>query len=536
MNIKFLLPILAMRSFFLGDSLATTPNEDYWSKGAVPLESADYVHTVTRTDGSVIHLAFRLSSLGKRLRKIFIGLGYQIDFNNQTSVSLLPLFAYFKAYFDVFGLTLYENYETTHAASLLTRNDYLNVPDFNLMFDSPDFGNFIYDLANSWATAPQDYVSSHIMTTGVSKAPQTPSIIDVSYPDATNIANVSNPDGTAVNAHSYINDVIHGHLDSELLKRMYKWTNRNTIAGKRIAEVLRAQGLGRYVDECKSNFIGASETDIQISDVVATADTFSDGKGTYLGEYGGRGLKYDKSRTLVYENEKHGYWITFCTIIPEGGYCQVVDSGVRSVSKLGFYNPMYDGLGYRANMKSDVVSGAVNWTSHGSDYNDGSLTDTFGFVPQYSQKKVAFNKLNGDFSLRSARNGYLPYTLDKFIDLGERSVSQVGTSSNNPVFWVEKELPIRELPTAGLVWRYYYRYQWLNNFNRIFINGGNLKHFRTSVVADSATQVEVMAIESDNFLVHNIVNMTQYAPMLPISESYETVDDNGGPISEMSKA
>ena len=70
----------------------------------------------------------------------------------------------------------------------------------------------------------------------------------------------------------------------------------------------------------------------------------------------------------------------------------------------------------------------------------------------------------------------------------------------------------------------------------MFINGGNLKYFRTSVVADSATQAEVMAIESDNFLIHNIVNMTQYAPMLPISESYETVDDNGGPISEMSKA
>ena len=315
-----------------------------------------------------------------------------------------------------------------------------------------------------------------------------------------------------------------------------KWTNRNTIAGKRLAEVLRAQGLGRYVDECKSNFIGASETDIQISDVVATADTFSDGKGTYLGEYGGRGLKYDKSRTLVYENEKHGYWITFCTIIPEGGYCQVVDAGTRSIGKYDFYNPMYDGLGYRANFKSDVVSGAVNWTSHGKNYNEGSLSDTFGFVPQYSQKKVAFNKLNGDFSLRSARNGYLPYTLDKFIDLGERSVSQVGTVSNNPVFWVEKELPIKELPMAGLVWRYYYRYQWLNNFNRMFINGGNLKYFRTAVSGNSATQAEVMAIESDNFLIHNIVNMTQYAPMLPISESYETVDDNGGPISEMSKA
>ena len=67
-----------------------------------------------RTDKSVIHFAFRLSNFGKRLRKILMGLGYQIDFRAKNEVSILPLFAYYKAYFDSFGLTLYQNYLHTN--------------------------------------------------------------------------------------------------------------------------------------------------------------------------------------------------------------------------------------------------------------------------------------------------------------------------------------------------------------------------------------------------------------------------------------
>ena len=150
--------------------LDTTGEGDYLY-GAVHLNSADYVHTVTRTNGTILHFAFRLSNFGKRLRKILIGLGYQIDFRATNEVSLLPLFAYYKAYFDSFGLTLYQNYLQTNACKCLTDFDYNNNPsynDFDETLPRQIFRNFIYDLGNCFATAPQDYISSHTATTAVS--------------------------------------------------------------------------------------------------------------------------------------------------------------------------------------------------------------------------------------------------------------------------------------------------------------------------------------------------------------------------------
>ena len=172
------------------DSTDTTGADDF-AYGAVHLNSADYVHTVTRTDKSVIHFAFRLSNFGKRLRKILIGLGYQIDFRAKNEVSILPLFAYYKAYFDSFGLTLYQNYLHTNACKCLTDFDYNNTPSYNDFDDTLPrqiFRNFIYDLGNCFATAPQDYVSSLMTTTAVSP----------SAADALTFINVDTGEGSAV--------------------------------------------------------------------------------------------------------------------------------------------------------------------------------------------------------------------------------------------------------------------------------------------------------------------------------------------------
>lgn len=523
--------------WFLGDYVDGSASDTNWySKGAVSVEGADYLHTVQRTDGSAVTFAFRLSSFGKRLRKIFLGCGYQIDFRSKMQVSLLPLFAYYKAYFDLFGLTLYENYSTTNAAKLLSANDFDNHPNFDAWVDDPIWPAFIYDLGNCWVTAPQDYVSAHMAAASVSPSATLPPLIEVNDLSEPNIVTPGQA-AEGQSGHAYIDDVVHGHLDSELLKRLYRWTNRNTVAGKRIAELCKAQGLGKYMDECKPSFVGSSETSIIISDVVASADTYqsSTESGSLLGEYGGRGLKYDKSKTMVYEADRHGFLITMAAIIPEGGYCQAVDSAVREVGKYDFYNPMYDGLGYQASRFSDTVCGTRNWSEHGNPAGEGSPFDeTFGFVPMMSSKKVAFNVQNGDFNLRGTRAAYLPYTLDRLLDVGEREIVKSYVTGNRPCIVLRKSLLPDELPTAGLVWRYYYRYQWLSNFNRMFVNGGALQY---SSESGRGHDFEMTAREADNFLLHNIVNLQLFAPMLPISESFGTVDDDpDGQVTATTKA
>lgn len=383
-----------------------------WSP--VSLDSADYV-IIRQVANVTLAFAFRLSAFGKRLRKILLGCGYQVNFSSSTNVSMMPLFAYYKAYFDVFGLTLYQGWETTNCATVLKRVDAQQIPD---MFSSwyvnnnHEFWSFVYDLGCCWVTDPQDYVSAHMTTNAVS--PTISTLFKNSFVDVDGSPNIQVLDSSAEstiqneNGHSYINEIRHGHLDSELLKRLYRWTNRNTIAGRRIAELMKMQGLGDYMDSCKPSFIGHSEVAININDVTATAETFRpDGKTAQnLGSFAGKGIGYDDSKTFEYENSEFGYWITLCAVVPESGYCQSVDGNNFCIDKYDFYNPEFDGLGMEMDSKLNVV-GSLDWSSG----FDGNLDSGFGYIPRYSSLKIAHNKMNGDFNLRGTRSAYLPLSL-----------------------------------------------------------------------------------------------------------------------------
>ena len=100
---------------------------------------------------------------------------------------------------------------------------------------------------------------------------------------------------------------------------------------------------------------------------------------------------------------------------------------------------------------------------------------------------------------------------------------------------MKKLFPLSDIPSAGDVWRYYYRYAWLSNFNRIFVNGGAVQYFPQGSEIDFISQ-EMEATQADNFLLHQFNEVTYYAPMLSISHSYETTDDYGGSSHDMGKA
>ena len=105
----------------------------------VTFENADYVlefHVFNDNDpdnGVYGAIAFEFSDFGKRIRKIIQGCGAQLSLTISDRVSVLPLLAQYKAYFDVFGLQLYQGWETTWA--------YKWIKEFSLYFyeDINDF-------------------------------------------------------------------------------------------------------------------------------------------------------------------------------------------------------------------------------------------------------------------------------------------------------------------------------------------------------------------------------------------------------------
>ena len=482
---------------------------DYSAAGVFPIkdyqqeitwESADFVleGEFEYSSGNFEYFAVlvEMSDFGKRLCKVLQGCGYQINFTSNSYVSLLPLFATYKSYFDIFGLELYQGWETTFCAkaikyienAFLTNLDSVVIRDGKAALATLDSSNFMMpfimmELSNMWFTDDVDYISAHLDKLAVSHAAdntfgtQVGGFVDwatttgalssstgLSQYGNAQVVNGMSPaqsEGAtpASGGHLALNTVNHTALDSQLLMRMYKWTNRNTILGRRIAELLRAQGLGKYVDECKSNYIGSTDTMVTISDVVSTAATAD----ASLGEYGGKGLQYVNDKTLVFENDSYGYWVTLCTVIPESGYTQGIDPTLTSLDKMNLYNPDFDAIGMEATPKRNVV--ATNYIVGGAD-GEG---DTFGFIPRYSKFKVCKNLVNGDFNRHGLRSTYLPYTLDKQLNINDYSVTLNGYDSNNKksVVLATRSTRSDNLPVAGNVWRYPAKYNWLGNFDRI---------------------------------------------------------------------
>lgn len=568
----------------------------------VTLEGADYVveFSIPKTGGEegerwYLALAFELSDYGKRIRKILQGCGYQIDLSSTERVSILPLLAQYKAYFDVFGLQLYQGWETTACAGLIdyisnnfvtwidgsanpsdnsrmfSLPQYQNLPSLNMTVQNSRFVDFMLgELCNEFYTEDPDFIGAHLDKLAVSPKVDPTGFISVDgfsgiKLDGANIAQapLSNslgnseaqtPDYATPNGlestndaqleitrngqpHGFITQVNHGQVDADLLKRMYRWINRNTILGREIAKILRAQGLGKYVDECKSNYIGATDTLITISDVVSQAAT----SDAVLGEYGGKGLQYSSDKPLVFENDEFGYWITLATVVPEAGYTQGLDPTLKVLDKFNLYSPDFDAIGMELTTKDTVVGCRYGVPQKFSE-SDQIIAENrkgFGFIPRLSKFKVCQNLVNGDFNRHSRRNVYLPYTLDRQLNVNDFDVvnsrylqESSWTDNSTGYATIKRSATTNAMPVAGNVWRMPTKYAWLGNFDRIFYNIGvhdsmEYNHVEDSVgsVGSSDTAPGFTDFNDDNFLSHGILDFQTYAPMKPIEDSYGLEDD-----------
>lgn len=532
---------------FLYPPSGQSPNSS-WEP--VPLSSANYVLRTSFTEGGNTYdicWAVRLSAFGKRIRKILRGLGYACNFSlSGVNVDVTPLFAYYKAYWDTFGLTLYDNWESTAANTILSAWDSQSLSTA-IDWITPYFKRFIYDLGTTFVTESQDFISAHqasdtvdsasgydddkdrgflnnivLNTTGMNNGVSGVSQISPS----TAVSPVS-----AFTGHVYINRTNHTEVDAQLLKTLYKWTNRQTIAGKRIAQLLEAGGYGDYVKNCKTNFIGYNEVDIDVSDINATADSTNPvtGKNSSLGAYVGKGVGVSQAdrgdiKTFSFENDELGYWVTMFAIVPESGWCQGFDPVLLDIDVDHKYNPDFDGLGMELEPKL-IVMGESDWakSSYSSDF-----TASFGMVPRHTKYKVAHHIMNGDFNLRGVRDGNLPFVMDKYLSFGDREAYLL--DSLNHKYTVQSGTSIASIPIAGNAWRYLNRYSWLANFERIFAHNEPNYDLWVEYVRDmsNVTNYELYYNVYDHIVCMNKLDLQVYSRVLPVSDSYGTTEENNG--------
>lgn len=475
-------------------------------------------------------VAVWLTADGRRLVKILNGLGIQVSLTDTSKVSLMPIFAYYKAWFDLFAPKREMMWTSTQAYRLLdwfceygrSFEDIGVVP--GVLGEGITLGNlceFFFDVSQTFATCDPNYITSSVGSanqSGVSMQFDSPEL-------DTNVAKSSLSVNGGVASQSS-QSIKLSSVGIELINKLARYINTNNVIGKNIDAFFKAHFDGYSGVSDKSQFAGASVLDIELGDVVVTADTDIADAGEFAGVGFGRG-----DFRVKYSTDEFGFYIVLATVIPRSNYVQGSDYDVFITKPLELPTPELDALGWDKLRISEVFgSGVYDMGMPGARVNGNG---PFGYQPRYTGHKVQNSKLMGDFRYNGTRDNYLGMTLDNVItqdyilpSLG-KTKSVGGTPSTKPNTIKVLSASASRF-SASPNWRYLGKDKLISNYDRIFKSSGvAISDARVPLQAPDAPAVWAQLGEMprfDNFVSHFEVTLHYSAPLANISASYFTLE------------
>ena len=511
------------------------------SEWQVDPSTADFVCCGHRSPQDLdMKFAMKLTQRGLRFQKIILGCGLPLSFQSGAYCSALHLFAVYRAYFDIFQIKNYWNWEETGCYDLIRFYDTNNpssVNDCSLanLDSNLDLFNmwmrFFDELCDMYYVANVDNLSSQLPTDWALSAPELSDLNGllelngmerispntISSPDisSTNFPNISgggnlNPAGEITRTSS--NVPLFDQFTDEFIKKAYYYCNKKTTLGYDIANLLKAKGLGGYVDLMDSGFIGKTETRITVSEVISTADT----NLRNLGDYAGQASKYDGSGKFYFHNDEIGVLVGLAVVVPETHWSNCPDMSQFNCTPQTWYNPLFDGLGYTALPRLGIGHDEAQFHQKGN----AELLATFGLQPRYQETKVNNDTRSGCMALRSRRDYYNPFHLAKIITTHESEVVINGAIASNGSFkdntQPSEPNTIETFPNAGEEWRFVGKYEFLGHFQRIFYEDAGINPTWYRNVMDTRFPV-------DGIMAFFTFPMSVSAPKLPTSKTFETI-------------
>ncbi len=299
-------------------------------------------------------------------------------------------------------------------------------------------------------------------------------------------------EASAPNSSKYMIDTPISEYLLHSLHALTDYMKRHQLAGSRAFDRYLAR-FGKALPAEKMNrslYLGASMQDIQIGDVMSTADTLPSGdisspSGAALGAFSGKGLSYGRGQ-FSFSTDEFGYFIILSSIVPATGYFQGIDPLVLRKNRLQFWTPEFDNLGVEpitaASLYIPQLTGQMN--------SGDAYSQVFGFVPRYATYKAptCMDRLTGNFRIPSLNNG-------AFINSGNawhlmRTFKPGDFSADY----------------ANVV------------HSPSFISGGaDFSQYKRLFYEDDADS-------PDNFTVIHNFEIAEYAPMKPLYDTYDFED------------
>ena len=501
-------------------------------------------------DGVVILV--RLSAEGRRLVRALTSLGIRPSYSDNSEVNLLPLFAYYKAWFDVFAPQRKLHWSNTIAYELL---DYIAESGI-ILSDNPvvaisgekdltiarALSQVFYNISDMWATCDPNYFTTAIRNFNDTAESEVNISSNIEPLDAQGTSPYKNDDAIAriPTGRSGEPAQVYGRstplstsgfnaitrVQMQLVNALTKYINTNTVIGQRLDEFFKAHFNGYTGVNNDSTFAGASVTDIQLGDTIVTASTDDAKAGDFAGVGFGAG-----DYKINYKAKEFGYFIVFGAVIPVMNYVQGTEYDSYITRQLQFPHPEFDALGYDGVKKSEIFANPGR-----SGYIPYFGSQIFGYQPRYTGHKVMKSVISGELDFASSRDQWLGFTLDNIMSSGITSVlpETVPADSN----WSKKSPRYGYVQisspniTAGTWWRYLGKYPWLGNQQRIFYDQNLFSTAQQSTpvfnISGSGTGSYWLssgtAPVSDGFVLYEDQDVTYIAPLNSIGNSYDTID------------
>lgn len=463
-------------------------------------------------------LLVRLSARGKRLYKIFKGLGYALDAYNTNPVSILPLFAFYKAYFDKYAPTRDKGWQNTACFELINTIFEANLQNLQIVDQKENTAyhilvkKFFEELSECWYVFPDDYFSAH--TTSPLQNVSANLSADIMNGDVSAETTVEpGKEHTPTLKPLTNNGSSFSLVQFQTLQRITRFLNKNSLIGNRIKEYVRSHYGSAVVSDLfqDSKDVATFITDVKLDDIYSSSDTVqqSGAVGEPLGKRGGRGDGFSSNNSFNFTAETFGYLIGFTAIYPNSFYCQGDDAQLYMRNRFDFPSADFDSLGYELTPLAQIVDN--NGISF--DSLDNASGKSFGFLPRYSMFKYKKGIINGDMSLRSRRDSFLSFHLERFIQ--RKEIVPFRLLPGSPVDDKKWNVIINDIPDAGTEWRYLAKYPQLGWFNRIFLNSGDTHNYD-----DLNFQAD------DNFTIQCVVDSIVVNQLKPLSQSFDTFQED----------
>lgn len=489
------------------------------------------------TDTSYL-FCFQFSTRAKHLRKQLLGLGYSLNGEDNKPVSIAPILAYYKAYYDYFGLTRDIQFEQTNCFKVIglvweyVTNFFQldgSVSESHLLL----FIDFLRDFVNLYYTDASSYIAAHRSTPMNGAGSRIPgvntslySLVNYAQHDTKRYIRPNNFGVPHVDADPPLTT----WLSIDLLRRLSRFVSKDSVIGKRLSDWVKVHyGSDVSFDLFKDSFnISEWRTPIDIDDVFSTSETSDIGnkdKGDYLGAYAGKGIGFGKGG-FTFKAPTHGFVFVMSCIVPITNIFQGNDPTLYAIDNDTLPHPEFDALGYEFTPKGVFLSDNFLLGKE----NDLSLTTAgFGWVPRYTGFKVKKNIVNGDMCCGYFKRDLLPYFNDRLILSHAASVTDIVDSSGQSTGNFKFGITSNSVPSASTSWQQICKYGFLSNYNRLFYNS---KSDTTSVLDNYFVNSDYG--EFDNFICQTVFDVKVKNWLKPVQNSYDAVDDTDNSTVNMS--